>query len=151
MKKTSFVAFLLLLSFNASGEMYRWVDAQGSVHYTDEPPPAGAKSSKTFTPPAASPAAGVEPAKSKSWQEKEIEFQKRKADKAESEEKKAKEEADARAKKDNCEQSRKRLQALESGQRFVNTNEKGEREVMEDAARQKALADARKAVADWCK
>lgn len=26
-----------------AGTLYRWTDAQGNVHYTDQPPPAGAK------------------------------------------------------------------------------------------------------------
>ena len=35
---------LILLSLPAlAGTLYRWTDANGKVHYTDQPPPAGAK------------------------------------------------------------------------------------------------------------
>ena len=32
-----------LLQPVAAGTLYRWTDAQGKVHYTDQPPPAGAR------------------------------------------------------------------------------------------------------------
>ncbi len=41
-----FVMVLLccaLSSLAQAGELFRWVDADGKVHYTDQPPPAGAK------------------------------------------------------------------------------------------------------------
>ncbi|TCV86371.1 glutaredoxin family protein [Sulfurirhabdus autotrophica] len=34
----------LCTSMVIAGNFYRWVDAEGKVHYTDEPPPASAKS-----------------------------------------------------------------------------------------------------------
>jgi len=40
--KTLFVTllgFAFLLGANAQAEMYRWVDKEGKVHYTDQPPP----------------------------------------------------------------------------------------------------------------
>ncbi len=41
---------LILLSLPAmAGTLYRWTDAQGKVHYTDQPPPASAKSSTQKT------------------------------------------------------------------------------------------------------
>jgi glutaredoxin len=41
---------LLAACANASGQAYRWVDKDGKVHYTQEPPPPGAKGvqKKTF-------------------------------------------------------------------------------------------------------
>jgi hypothetical protein len=39
------LAFLLLLvtSFAAQAQVYRWIDEKGTVHYSSEKPPAGAK------------------------------------------------------------------------------------------------------------
>jgi hypothetical protein len=34
---------LLCVAFSAQAEMYRWVDQEGRVHYTDQPPPPSAK------------------------------------------------------------------------------------------------------------
>jgi len=43
-------AILLAACADASGQAYRWVDQDGKVHYTQEPPPPGAKGvqKKTF-------------------------------------------------------------------------------------------------------
>ena len=47
------ILVLVLLSFaaTAQAQLYRWVDEQGSVHYTDQPPPPNAKKveEKKFT------------------------------------------------------------------------------------------------------
>jgi len=46
---------LLLFSLSASAQVYKWTDAQGTVHYTDTPPPArNASQIKTPAPGAAS-------------------------------------------------------------------------------------------------
>jgi len=42
--KTAWLMMLCLAAGMAqAGEMFRWVDADGKVHYTDQPPPASAK------------------------------------------------------------------------------------------------------------
>lgn len=46
-------AFMLILLATAAavqaGEVYRWVDSAGGVHYTDHPPPASVKQVKTLS------------------------------------------------------------------------------------------------------
>ena len=37
---------LLATAITADAEVYRWVDAKGTVNYSNEPPPSGVKSSK---------------------------------------------------------------------------------------------------------
>ncbi len=148
MKTAISLLVLLSLPLAAAAEMYRWVDSSGQVHYSDSPPPAGAKSTKTIDTPPAAPAAA--PAKGKTWQEKDLEFRQRQAADAEAQAKKDKEAADAKQKKENCEAARRNLQTLESGQRVATTNARGEREFMDDAARQKAIEEARRAVNSWC-
>lgn len=46
MKALILIALTLLALPTAAGTMYRWVDADGRVHYTDTPPPASAKDVK---------------------------------------------------------------------------------------------------------
>lgn len=50
-----FLAFLLIPSLGAADSMYKWVDAQGNVHYSDKPAPGATKinvpRARTFTPP----------------------------------------------------------------------------------------------------
>ena len=40
------VALLLLLSLPAAAQVYRWVDAKGTVNYSNEPPPGDASATK---------------------------------------------------------------------------------------------------------
>jgi hypothetical protein len=42
----SFLLVLLLLSAPAQAEVYRWIDANGVVHYSSTPPPQGAKADR---------------------------------------------------------------------------------------------------------
>lgn len=43
MKNAWLLALCLAAGWAQAGEMFRWVDADGKVHYTDQPPPAAAK------------------------------------------------------------------------------------------------------------
>ena len=43
MKKLALAAAAVLLATSAGAQMYRWVDKDGKVYYTDTPPPAAAK------------------------------------------------------------------------------------------------------------
>ncbi|MBM2830851.1 MAG: hypothetical protein HW411_1641, partial [Gammaproteobacteria bacterium] len=40
-----------LLSMNCFAAMYKWVDADGNVHYTQSPPPEGVESATIKPPP----------------------------------------------------------------------------------------------------
>lgn len=54
---------LALLPLTAQATIYRWVDAQGQVHYSQTPPPeAGAEPQSIRTLPAAAPPAARQPA-----------------------------------------------------------------------------------------
>lgn len=133
----------------AAQQLYRWVDAQGKVHYSDAPPPPGARGVKTLPPAAGGGTPAASP--SKSWQEKEMEFRQRRAAEAEAQARKERAEEEARQRRANCETARSRLRLLESGERLVTTNAQGEREFLDDAARERALDEARKAVETWCR
>jgi len=41
--KTLFAVVVLLLPLAAQAQTYRWLDAEGNVHYSDTPPPPGAR------------------------------------------------------------------------------------------------------------
>ena len=40
------LAFLMTTAMPAIAEVYRWIDAKGTVNYSNEPPPAGVKSTR---------------------------------------------------------------------------------------------------------
>lgn len=43
MRFALFLCCCVAASLASAAELYRWVDAEGKVHYTDQPPPASAK------------------------------------------------------------------------------------------------------------
>jgi hypothetical protein len=153
----------------AAAETYKWRDAEGKVHYSDQPPPASVKEATTVTPkkrsshsaPApqgdASPSdakpAAAKPAadKPKTTQELDQEFKQRQvkaAEKAAEEKKKADEAAE---KKQNCERARADVARLQDGGRLTRYNSKGEMEYMDDQQIAQELVRARKVADSWCK
>ncbi len=142
-------SILLLMASPAHAQLYKWVDEQGKVHYSDQPPSGKAKSESTLNIPT-QPGAASSPDSSKSWQEKELDFQKRKTSAAEAEAKKQKAEQEAKTKRENCEKAKNQLSQLESIAPVYTYDEKVGRTYLNEAQRAEAIAQARKSVAEWC-
>ena len=124
---------------------WKWKDRNGQTQYSDLPPPQGTPEKDILVRPtgavvrsgpiAAAPAAaasaasaplgpkGVDPA---------LEAKRKQQEAAEAEKKKAEEQRIAAVKADNCTRARSQLRTLESGVRIARTNEKGEREVLDE-------------------
>lgn len=141
---------LLLCATPVSAELYKWVDEQGKVHYSDQPASGKTKSTTTLEIPN-QPATSTGAEASKSWQEKELDYKKRQTSAAESEAKKQKEAQEAKTKRDNCEKSKQSLSQLESIAPVYTYDEKTGRNYMNQTQRAAAMENARKAVAEWCK
>jgi glutaredoxin len=63
MRRFAIAVAAMLVAATASAQMYRWVDKDGKVYYTDTPPPAAAKNvQKRATAPAAAAAGDAGPA-----------------------------------------------------------------------------------------
>jgi hypothetical protein len=144
--KRSLPALLLLFSFNSYGALTKWVDSEGKVHYSDEPPPANVQA-KTLAVPAA--ASGV-PAE-KTYREIEAERQNAMKIKGESEQKAAKQQEEALARQKWCAGMRSNLITLEKSQRIASYNEKGEKILMDDATRQQEIAETRRKIEAECR
>src|SRR5512144_353543 len=129
--RTLLVAMLVPLSAFA-GQMYKWVDADGKVFYSDQPPPGtGVKQQKTIAQPRTAPPpapadaattpaadgkqAAVAPGKPKTPAEQEMEFRKRRLEAAEAEKKKEQDALAAKEKQDNCEKAKARVVMLQNG------------------------------------
>lgn len=127
-------------------EVYRWVDSNGRVQYSDQPPPdVDAKKVS------ARPATGSEAAPAKSYSEKDQEFRKRQLEGDEKAKKQAALDDKAKAEQQNCAQARNRLATLQAGGRISRTTDKGEREYLDDQAIASERVTAEQAVAQWCK
>jgi hypothetical protein len=154
------IAGAWLVSAPADAQTYKWTDADGKIHYSDQPPPANAKEQTTVKPrrssaPAtsASPSSsdkGATAAKPKTYVEQEAEFKKRQVETAEREAADKKKTAEAAEKKQNCEQARAQLKSLQSGGRITRTNAQGEREYLNDGEIAQEIERGKKSVDSWC-
>ena len=151
-----FAACILCLSASAQ---WQWVDKDGLKVFSDRPPPSDIpeknilKRPRQYGKALAAPAAAVSPVPDASGAasqaqvgtakpagaDKELMDKKKQAEKqaadAEAAKRKVEEERVTKAQADNCARARQALAGIGSGVRMSRTNEKGEREFLDDAAR----------------
>jgi hypothetical protein len=139
----------LAFAAHAHAELYKWTDAQGKVHYTDQPPTLNSQTVKHGT-------AGQAETTSKATQALDAQdqaYQKRSKDAEDARAKADKEAEQARIARENCDKARANLSALQSSNttRVFTTNAAGQRIYMDDSARASALANSQKNVSEFCK
>ncbi|WP_114970378.1 DUF4124 domain-containing protein [Rhodoferax ferrireducens] len=143
-----------LISMAASAQ-WQWTDKDGRKVFSDRAPPAdileknilkrpGGRGA-TARPTEASAVAGVAMAASApqgaasapklSGVDKDLTEKKKKTEEAEALKRKAEEERVAKAKVENCTRAKQAKAGFDSGVRIARTNDKGEREVMDEVAR----------------
>jgi hypothetical protein len=140
--------FVLALAIapHVHADLYKWTDAQGKVHYTDQPPTVNAQ---TLKGPSAGQAQATSQA-AQSLEAKDQEYKKRQKELNEARAKADKEAEQARIKRENCTKARNNLSTLQNSPRVVTTNAAGQRVYMDDASRASALASSQKAVSENC-
>ena len=159
MPRISAVVLLSLLAVVAlpASAQWKWRDGSGQIQYSDLPPPAGVaekdillrptqlQQRRPVTPAAASAAAsgprGVDP---------ELDARRRKAGEEQAVKQKAEEERLAAARADNCQRARNYMRTLDDGIRIGRTNDKGEREILDDKARAEETQRTRDVIARDC-
>lgn len=164
MKRLSMALCLTLcLALPASAQMYKWVDANGKVQYSDKPPPSNVKTEKLReaapAPAASAPAAGegkggakqdAAKAGPRTAAEQEQAFRKRKLDEAKAQEDAGQKQAEAREKAENCTRAKAAVANLQMGGRQVRIDEKGERVFLDDQQIAQELARAKQDAAAAC-
>jgi hypothetical protein len=150
-----------LVALPVAAQTYKWTDADGKVHYSDQPPPANAKEQGTIKPPKPSPPTpaaasaptekGAPAAKTPTYAEQEAAFKKRQVEAAEREAAEKKKAAEAAEKKKNCELARAQLKNLQLGGKISRVNAQGEREYLNDAQMAQEIERAKQSVDTWCK
>jgi hypothetical protein len=152
------MASICLVSLTVSAQ-WQWTDKDGRKVYSDRAPPSdvpeknimkrpgnrvaapAATDSSLNTPKAAPDMAAASAAQASasapklSGVEKELLEKKKKAEEAEVAKRKAEEERIVKAKVENCARAKQAKSNFDSGVRIAQTNAKGEREIMDDAAR----------------
>jgi hypothetical protein len=162
-------AFVAFAPTAAHADIHKWVDADGNVHYSDQPPPSAIKDSATIKKSGRPTQVGEKAEKAEKSEgkpegketpaanrpptaaEQEMEFRKRRTEKAEREAKAEKESQEAAERKKNCDGAKGNLARLQRGGLITSTNAQGEtvylgeKEIAADTER------ARKQVEQACK
>jgi type IV secretory pathway VirB10-like protein len=155
-----------LLTPLSADAQWKWRDKDGRITVSDRPPPREVPEkdilSRPSVParapavatPAPSPAPGTAVAAASAPMtalEREVQARRRAAEEEKATKAKADEERNAARRAENCRQARNQLAALESGQRIARTNDKGEREVLDDAGRAQETQRTREVIASDCR
>lgn len=154
------IALALCVALPASAQMYKWVDANGKVQYSDKPPPSNIKTEKLRAPPPAPAAAAAESKGSaskdaakagpKTAAEQEQAFRKRQLDATKAQGEEAQKQADARDREENCKRAKAALANLQLGGRQARIDEKGERAFLDDKQIAQETAKAQQEAAAAC-
>ena len=164
------VVTLLMALSPAADAQWRWRDKGGQINASDRPPPKDVPEKDILDRPgpetrrsAAAPvtvaasgaadgtAAPAPPAAPPTPLEREVQARKRATEQEQLAKAKADEERLSTQRTENCRAARGHLIALESGQRIARTNDKGEREVLDDKGRADEQRRAREVVASDCR
>lgn len=167
-----FIACVALAACGAALAQYQWVDKDGRKIYSDRPPPADvpqknilkqprgasmtAPRAMTASAPAASPdapalAASKAASAPGTGTDKTLEEKKKQAEAAEAAKKKEEEQKIAAQRADNCKRALAAKTGLDSGMRIARMNDKGEREILDDAGRAAELERTQAIIQSDCK
>jgi hypothetical protein len=146
MKRVMMVAIALALAPAAMAQLYKSVDKNGRVIYTDQPP-ANADAKVINIPRSVTDA----PAPSKSYVAQDKENEKKKKEAADKAAKAGDPAKKAQEDQARCAQARNAYQIYADGGRLIKNNEKGERTFMTDAEIDTERARSRREMDEACK
>lgn len=143
------IALLLLILAlpAAAGEIYRWTDAEGRVHFGDRPPAGTGEAlplTSRPTPPAPAPDAGAR------RQRQEQLLRAFETERRERAEQAAAARAETARRERNCRSARERLEGVRSAAYLFRRDGSGERVILDDAERAAAEAETEALVTQWC-
>jgi hypothetical protein len=150
------LAALLVAALPAQAQ-WKWKDKTGQITASDLPPPRDVpekdilarpdQNTRRPPPPAAAPAASVA---GRTAVDKDLEARKRAGDQEQQAKARVEEEKLSQQRAENCRRARSHVSALETGQRIARTNDKGEREVLDDKGRAEEMRRANDVIASDC-
>jgi hypothetical protein len=144
---------LLFLAAPAQAQLYKWVDANGRVQYSDRKPTDAKQQPQevrnTVSSIGAQSTGAAEGGKSAAELDKE--FQKRRQEQAETQQKQQQAAADQKQSSEACDAARRNLAGLNSGQRVARFNQQGEKSYLDDAQRAQETERAQQQVQASCK
>ena len=143
----SLLAAALCLALPASAQIYQWKDQNGKTVISDKPPVGQVPLQKQIDSGTAAKTGSKQP----SLADREMQFRKRQKEAQENSEKSRKEETASAERNENCQNARRQLQVLESGERVAFRDDKGERYYLDDTQREQEAAKMRHVLETQCK
>ena len=169
MTRWSKVALAALIGLSLAlpaAAQWKWRDKRGQTQYSDLPPPPGVPESDILqrpsagaarrapvaaAPASAASAASAAPLSAARASDPELEARRKKAEQEVTDKKKAEDARIAATRADNCARAKDQLRTLDSGIRIARVDAKGEREILDDAARAAEGRRMRDVIASECK
>jgi hypothetical protein len=146
MKRIALAAATLLAAFAAQAQIYQWQDENNKTVISDRPPLGKVKGARQIE--ADAPPEGG--ASGKTLADREMEFRKREKESREGADQAAKDQRLTAQKKEDCENARRSLHLLESGERVAMRDSKGERYYLDDEQRAQEIAKLREDMQASC-
>lgn len=162
-----FIACAALAACGIASAQYQWVDKDGRKIYSDRPPPADVPQKNILKQPRGAatavqraplisapetqdtPVAAAPPA-SAPGTDKALEEKKKQAEAAQAAKKKEEEQRVAALRSENCKRALAAKAGLDSGVRVAKVNDKGEREILDDAGRAAELERTQAIIQSEC-
>ncbi len=154
-------ALLVFVGTTGSAQaQWVWRDKDGRITASDLPPPREVVDRDILQRPDTTKAKPVAPAASaaaapasaaRAAVDPQLEARRRAADLEQQAKARAEEERNSQQRAENCRRARGHLIALEGGQRIARTNEKGEREILDDKGRAEEMRRAHEVIASDCR
>ncbi len=143
---------ILLATATVTAQVFKWIDKDGKVNFSDTPPPAQTVKGevKKMTVTASAPSGGVS-APAKAVVEGAKSAPPTKTDAAETAKKAEDTDKVAKQNAAQCKEATRYLGSLETGAPIVRNNDAGERTYMSDDERSAEIARAKGAIAEACK
>jgi Domain of unknown function (DUF4124) len=142
---------LLFLAAPAQAQLYKWVDANGRVQYSDRKPTDAKQQPQEVRNTVSSVGSQPSVAGGKSAAELDKDFQKRRQDQTDAQQKQQQAAAEQKQNSDACEAARRNLAGLNSGQRIARFNQQGEKSYLDDTQRTQETERAQQQVQTSCK
>ena len=145
MMRALLLAAVLCAGAAHAQSMYKWVDEKGVTHFSDTPPPDGAKNATKIEVKTTQPDRPMVD----NWRQRDIESRQLRAKQGVEEEKARQEEEAQRPKR--CSNAKSRYDQLTSPKNLYRLDNKGERVFMEEKERAAELASAKEDMARYCR
>ena len=131
-----------------ANEIYKWIDADGNVHYEDRPTGAATEERLDLTY-RATDRSSVQ-ARVKSRVDAQTAREEAKSTAAAAEQEAAENAAAEKQRSDRCDRARARLESYLQARRLYRTDDNGERVYLDDSQSQEARRKAEEQIAEFC-